>query len=502
MRGTKSEMRPGVWRLRVHAGRRPNGSPIQITKTLDTTGGKPAKPGSGSRAADAELAKMVAKVDGGVSGGPTTVDALLDRFLVHSAMQGRSPTTLRKYHQIADAVIRPAIGTVTLSKLTAQHLDALYATLVTKGNKSTTVRRVHALIGAALHQAMRWDLVERDVSRRASPPAVHASPVRAPSPGDVRTLIAAAEDVEPMMATLLVMAALTGARRGELCALRWSDLDRQGATLTIARSLYELEGGGWAEKATRTHAGRRIGLDDLALEVLRRHRGNVDALAEDLGVEIAEDAFMFSRSPSGLEPIMPTVVTHFVARVSKKAGVPIGDCPPVARARFPRRLRAFSAIREQPARRRRGPKGRSCRSTCTGCRAPCQHHGSSRAAPAPLSRLFVASRVSATAGRELMLDPGTILLSLHVTNGGPWPRQLPRDAGSPSTGHVFVPRGCDPSRSGCQTSERRNSRRRRTARREQSLRVSTALTTRPSLTRCRSGPRSEARRDLDRCRRQ
>lgn len=113
---------------------------------------------------------MVAKVEGGATGGAITMGALLDRFLTHAGVQGRSPTTIRKYEQIADAVIRPVIGAVKLSNLTAQHLDALYATLVAKGNRATTIRRVHALIGAALHQAIRWDLVERDVSRKASPP--------------------------------------------------------------------------------------------------------------------------------------------------------------------------------------------------------------------------------------------------------------------------------------------------------------------------------------------
>jgi len=317
MNGTKTEVRPGVWRLRVYAGRRPNGTPIQVTKTLDTTGGKPAKPGAGTRLADAELARMAAKLDGGTTAPGTTVDGLLTRFLVHSEAIGRSPTTLVKYHQIADAVIRPAIGSVKLSKLTAQHLDGLYAELTAKGNKATTVRRVHALIGAALHQAEKWDLIERNVALRASPPPVHRAEVTAPTPDEVRKLVTDAEAVEPMMAALFILAALTGARRGELCALRWTDLDLDGRLLTIARSVYEVHGGGWAEKATKTHQARRVGLDDLAVEVLRRHRASVDELAAHLGLDVLADGFIFSRSPAGAEPVMPNVVTHLVARLTK-----------------------------------------------------------------------------------------------------------------------------------------------------------------------------------------
>jgi hypothetical protein len=57
----KTEVSPGVWRLRVFAGRRANGTPIQITKTIHAPGENP-KPGAGSRLADSELAKMVSRV--------------------------------------------------------------------------------------------------------------------------------------------------------------------------------------------------------------------------------------------------------------------------------------------------------------------------------------------------------------------------------------------------------------------------------------------------------
>jgi integrase len=177
------------------------------------------------------------------------------------------------------------------------------------------------LIGAALAQAERWDLVERNVARRARPPEVHSTQVPAPNVEEVRAVIAEAEKVEPTLAALLFIGALTGARRGELCALRWSDLDPDTGTLTFARSVYETDGGGWGEKQTKTHAERRVALDELGLEVLRRHREAAGALAADLGLELRPDGYMFSRSPVGSEPIRPDVASKFTARVAKAAGV-------------------------------------------------------------------------------------------------------------------------------------------------------------------------------------
>jgi integrase len=172
-----------------------------------------------------------------------------------------------------------------------------------------------------LAQGERWNLIPNNVARKARPPAVHTEQISAPDAEQVRAILTEAEKVEPMLAALLALAAVTGARRGELCALRWTDVDWQAVTLTIARSIYETKGGGWGEKPTKTHQARRVGLDDFGLTVLRRHHAEVHKLATDLRLDIPGNAFMFSRSPQGTEPIHPDVVTKFAARASKAAGV-------------------------------------------------------------------------------------------------------------------------------------------------------------------------------------
>jgi integrase len=319
MKGTKREVSPGVWRLRVFVGRRPSGSPIQITKTMHLGDGKR---GSGSRLADRELALMVAAaIKGTGAAGTDSMSELLDRWLDHCESLGRSPTTMREYRRIAEQVVKPSIGNIQVSKLSASNLDALYAKLSAKGNKATTIRRVHAQIAAALHQAEKWDLVDVNVSRRASPPPIRTVPVRSPSPTEVRAIVEAAEAIEPALGAMLLIAALTGARRGELCALRWTDVDFASRRLTIARSVYETEGGGWAEKDTKTHQVRSLGLDDMAVAVLERHRTSVHELAAQLRLEVPANAFIFSRSPAGSAPFRPDVVSKLTKKAAKTAGV-------------------------------------------------------------------------------------------------------------------------------------------------------------------------------------
>ena len=209
MNGTKTEVAPGVWRLRVYVGRNAKGYPVQRSKTLHV-GGKNPKPGAGSRLADSELAKMVAEASrGNTATGTETVGDLLDQFIEHAVNKGLSPNTLRGYRQIAETVVRPALGKVKLGRLTARDLERLYASLRAKGNAAMTVRHVHMFIGTALHQAERWQMVDRNVARQATPPAVHTKEVVAPDPAEVQRIVAAAEAIEPTLAALIVTAALT-----------------------------------------------------------------------------------------------------------------------------------------------------------------------------------------------------------------------------------------------------------------------------------------------------
>ncbi len=79
----------------------------------------------------------------------------------------------------------------------------------------------------------------------------------------------ALKDEGPDLAAFIRLAAATGGRRGELCALRWFDLDLGVGVLVISRNL-DPAGEGWIEKYTKTHQARRLSLDTTTLAVLTR----------------------------------------------------------------------------------------------------------------------------------------------------------------------------------------------------------------------------------------
>jgi integrase len=327
MQGTKTEVSPGVWRLRVFVGRRPNGTPIQVRKTVRAplpNGARARKPGAGSRLADKELAAMVNKATKGQlrqPGSGPTVAQILDDYMEVCELKDRSATTIREYRRIADTVLVPAFGELRAQALTAKHLNRLYGDLKKKGNKPATIRRVHALMGASLAQAKKVGDLERNVALDADPPSVEAAEVSAPTPEQFTRIVKAAKGMDPMFGTFILTAGLTGLRRGELCALRWSDVEWTDNVLFVGRSVYDMAGGGWAEKDTKNHQAVRIPVADQVITALRLHRNSVEALAAKLELEIPDDAFIFSLSPVGSEPIRPDWVTKRALVAGEKASV-------------------------------------------------------------------------------------------------------------------------------------------------------------------------------------
>lgn len=103
---------------------------------------------------------------------------------------------------------------------------------------------------------------------------------------------------------MIYVAATTGARRGELCGLRWSDVDLDAATATFARSISDA-GGEVAVKDPKTHQARRIALDASTVAVLREHRRRAEERSQLAGVKLGPDAYVWSQDLDAVTPYRP-----------------------------------------------------------------------------------------------------------------------------------------------------------------------------------------------------
>jgi integrase len=312
VRGSLRERRPGVWELIVQLPRdSTHPRARQLTRTVHGT----------KREAQRELATLVGEVSAGrFVSTATTFGELLDRWLEHVADQ-LSPTTVREYRRLSTKLLHPDLGKLPLRRLTTQRIDSYYARLAReRGLSPASIRHVHAVIRGALGQALRRGWIPANPAATASPPKLRRREIQPPAIADARTLLAAAEQQDPDGAALLRMLMATGARRGEVCGLRWPDVDMAAGTALIRRSVASVAGG-TVVKDTKTHAARRIALDPETLAALQRRRERAEALARACRCELDPAAFVFSSAPDGSAPLHPDTVTTSFQRLCRRLGL-------------------------------------------------------------------------------------------------------------------------------------------------------------------------------------
>src|SRR5665213_2536283 len=216
--------------------------------------------------------------------------------------------------------ILPALGDRPLKSIRTIDLDQLYLGLSKRvGLAPATVRQIHAVIRRAFRQAILWGWINTNPATNATPPRLAKPDLDPPDIEQVAELIRKATERDPELGHFFHIAASTGARRGEVCALRWSNLDTQVRTLTIEHSIIEVLGG-LSEKDTKSHANRRIKLDPVTLEVFEAQRAIMTERAACVGMVLADDAYVFSREPNGLIPLTPGYVTKQFALIKDDLG--------------------------------------------------------------------------------------------------------------------------------------------------------------------------------------
>lgn len=293
----------GTWQVRVYAGLE-SGRKRYIHRTV--------KSYADAKKIERDLAGEVA--DGRTaSAEKITVAELCDRWLKHAGPD-LSPTTLVNYRGYVDNHIVPNIGTVTLAKLTTARLDQLYSDLRAKLSPQS-IRHVHAIVRHALKVATTWGYLTRNVASQATPPKVPKSQHQPPDPETLRTFLAG---LDLDLGMYVRLAAVTGCRRGEICGLRWSDIDLEHGTVHVARALI-VAGGVVSIKGTKSDKPRPISLDPRTVELLGEHLEREQAKAKAYRLRWKRDAPVFTTDPG--EAWNPDLASHRFRRAAKKAGL-------------------------------------------------------------------------------------------------------------------------------------------------------------------------------------
>jgi integrase len=291
-----------------------------------------------------ELRRLIKSADDGQHVAPDklTLTAWVDRWVallrrgdMDKPRRGLvNARTLERYEDLMRVHVLPTLGKRPLQRITPSEIDALY-TKMEQHLAPGTVRFAHAVLGACLAVAVRKGLLVSNPVSRAEPPA----------PGDqdagqvldqkqLAALLAGfrGTTLYPIVAT----AAFTGARRNEILALQWSDVNLDDKTLTIARTLEMTKARGRRFKEPKTRRGSRtIAIDDGLATLLIAERekhlriaaGVVDGGSVDLSlIKLPEGALVFPSTAGAkfdfTRPRHPQAITGEFVKRARKIGFP------------------------------------------------------------------------------------------------------------------------------------------------------------------------------------
>jgi integrase len=303
----------GTYEVRVGVGRDESGRVVQRSRTVR----------GGIREARRVRAEMLLSAAGTPQPSSATVAELGKRWLADLERRGKSPNTVHGYRSKWKHIDR-YMGDKKVARVTTTDVNRLYGRLADVGLSPASIRHVHVVGRAAFNEAIRWGWIDRNPVKWARPPEHEPDEIKAPDEALVRRLIAevAKERGGMDMSRLFFVAATTGARRAELCGLRWPDIDWTTGTITISRSILDLPGRPIGEKNTKSRRGRRrIEVDAATLAVLEDQRAAMEARAIECEVELALDGYCFSDAPDGSEPWHLDRVTHAFSRARDRLGL-------------------------------------------------------------------------------------------------------------------------------------------------------------------------------------
>jgi integrase len=294
--------------------------------------------GTKQEAIEAEVARRIeeqkkielAKAGAGVTAEvPKTLAMLLDEFFRQHVEEKLAPKTIERYREQAK-YLDPALLGMALMEITPLHLNREWGRLLKSGGhhrrtkaprpmSAKTVRNISGVISSAFTRAVKWGLVTTNPVTNSEPPVPRKRIKMALLPSEQSVLIESATGPW-CLSMFLDMSAATGARRGEILALRWSDV--QDGYATIDRSLTQTNQG-LEFKGTKTERPRRIELPPSTLARLEDHRKRQDQFRQQFGPDYRADLDLIFANPDGT-PLKPDSISASVSLLCRRLGLPKG----------------------------------------------------------------------------------------------------------------------------------------------------------------------------------
>lgn len=250
------------------------------------------------------------------------MDDLFREWLVELERKNRKPSTIYNYSRRYRHDIQPTMGAVEVRKVTPKMVTDLLAAHQRRGVSASSVSTIHIVLSSMLTQACRWGWRDSNPAYWVEKPAVDAKVPIVPTPDDVRELIEAAQaSRRPEYARFFLLSATTGLRRGEMCGMRFADLDRSTGVLTARTGITVIPGRPRIEGSNKNRQIRALALGPRSVELVDTQQALMAQRADECGTKLAVDAFVFSEAPDGSVPWRPDSPTQYFTRLRNRTSV-------------------------------------------------------------------------------------------------------------------------------------------------------------------------------------
>lgn len=329
--GSLYQTKAGKWIGALTVGYTPDGKQVRQTVSGDTR-----------KEVREKLDALIRQRDNGlpVRLEKQTVKQFLERWLEDIIKQRDKPRTYDSYRGQISKHIYPAVGHLPLGKLTPQHLQAIIRTMKDANLTPRTIVYTMRILRQALDQAMKWNLLPRNVARLVETPRDDKPERPAITLEQAHTTLRAVRG--DRLEAMYYLALYLGMRQGELLGLRWQDVDLKAGTIRVTQQLVKADGGRPVFDQPKTKRSRRtLPLIPILIDQLRAHR--VRQLEErlqagatwtdydlvfptDRGTAIYAQALQYAwrrlQQTAGLTPIRFHDLRHACATLLAAEGVP------------------------------------------------------------------------------------------------------------------------------------------------------------------------------------
>ena len=277
--------------------------------------------------AEALRIQLLHQRDSGVDAPPgkLTVSQYLERWLTDYAEPNLAPKTLRTSIDTVRRHLIPAFGSLPLSKLRPQHIQAHYAQALREGRldgkgglSPRSVQRQHQVLHVALRHAVQWQILPLNPADALQPPRGPSAEIRPLGLDEIQRLLTAADDTP--YGTLVHLALMTGLRSGELLGLRWADTDLETGAIHVQQVCQWLPRQGFTFRPPKTPKSRRaVALSPDTVDRLRGHRQRQLEARLALGPDYAAHDLVLA-TPLGT-PIDPSNLRRAWKAILRTAGI-------------------------------------------------------------------------------------------------------------------------------------------------------------------------------------